>query len=71
MFTRNGDFHYDLAQVLNLRYDVPNRNKKANLEIDKVIAILNTLTPEQEAAVRTFGYSRYEEGYDTGRDYES
>ncbi len=50
MFTKY-DFHWRLY---------------GNSETSKVVEILNTLTPEQEKAVRLYGDSQWNEGDDNG-----
>ncbi len=37
-------------------------------DLPRLCEILNTLTPEQEKAVRAFGDSRREDGFDDGYD---
>ena len=34
-------------------------------EVDRVVKILNELTPEQQEAVRIYGRSQHEDGYDS------
>lgn len=62
-FTKNSDFHWNLKRI-GFGRDV------TKADIEDIIKVLNTLTPEQEKAVRFFGYSRYEEGYDSGANGE-
>ena len=55
-----------------LRLD--DKNAKLHWDkIDKVIKVLNALTPEQKNAVRHYGQDRYktglEEGWEDGRDF--